>query len=95
LSDENIKKEILGFELNNITENQDGVDEATVHLLIFQVYFVVRYFFFLKDFIIFQYSFGFVFILSERELKRKLFIFYFFLFHHFFKVFTQNKIFLF
>jgi hypothetical protein len=29
LSDENIKKEILGFELNNITENQDGVDEAT------------------------------------------------------------------
>ena len=29
LSDENIKNEILGFELNNITENQDGVDEAT------------------------------------------------------------------
>ena len=30
LSDENTKKnEILGFELNNITENQDGVEEAT------------------------------------------------------------------
>jgi hypothetical protein len=29
LSDENIKNEKLGFELNNITENQDGVDEAT------------------------------------------------------------------
>ena len=29
LSNENIKNEILGFELNNITENQDGVDEAT------------------------------------------------------------------
>jgi hypothetical protein len=29
VSDENIKNEILGFELNNITENQDGVDEAT------------------------------------------------------------------
>jgi hypothetical protein len=30
LSDENIKNEILGFELNNITDqNQDGVDEAT------------------------------------------------------------------
>ena len=28
-SDENKKNEILGFELNNITENQDGVDEAT------------------------------------------------------------------
>ena len=28
LSDENKKNEILGFELNNITENQDGVDEA-------------------------------------------------------------------
>ena len=25
----NIKNEILGFELNNITENQEGVDEAT------------------------------------------------------------------
>jgi hypothetical protein len=24
-----LKNEILGFELNNITENQDGVDEAT------------------------------------------------------------------
>ena len=29
MSDENIKNEILGFELNNITENQDGVGEAT------------------------------------------------------------------
>ena len=29
MSDENIKNEILGFELNIITENQDGVDEAT------------------------------------------------------------------
>ena len=29
LSNENIKNEILGFELNNITENEDGVDEAT------------------------------------------------------------------
>ena len=29
LSDEHIKNEILGFELINITENQDGVDEAT------------------------------------------------------------------
>ena len=29
LSDENIENEILGFKLNNITENEDGVDEAT------------------------------------------------------------------
>ena len=29
VSDENIKNEILGFELNIITENEDGVDEAT------------------------------------------------------------------
>jgi hypothetical protein len=28
LSDEK-KNEILGFELNNITENQDGVEDAT------------------------------------------------------------------
>ena len=29
MSDENIENEILGFKLNNITENEDGVDEAT------------------------------------------------------------------
>jgi hypothetical protein len=41
-----------------------------------------------------QKAIGFLFILSERELKKKI-IFYLFLFHHFFKVFTQSKIFLF
>jgi hypothetical protein len=32
---------------------------------------------------------------QKESLKKKLFIFYFFLFHHFLKVFTQSEIFLF
>ena len=54
--------------------------------------FSCSFLFFLNNFKIFQNSFGF-YSYYQRELKKKLFILNFFLFHHFFlKVFTQSKI---